>query len=183
MLAYNGEIYNYPALGVQFQQEGVACVGTSDTEVVLAALHAWGPERTIPLLNGMFAFASFDLRSGALWLVRDRLGIKPLSVAEAGEERLFASEVKAILAHPGVVKRVDEAALNRGFLARRRSHDTLFAGITGVPSGSWWKLTGDGIAKHRYFDLETAIDRKHLADNQRSIDLKDVTETLERTSG
>jgi asparagine synthase (glutamine-hydrolysing) len=78
------------------------------------------------------------------------------------------------------VKQVDEAALSRGFLARRRSHDTLFAGITGVPSGSWWKLTGDGIAKHRYFDLETALDRKRLTDNHRSIDLKNVTETLER---
>jgi asparagine synthase (glutamine-hydrolysing) len=92
----------------------------------------------------------------------------------------FASEVKAILAHPGVVKQVDEAALNRGFLARRRSHDTLFAGITGVPSGSWWKLTGDRITKHRSFDLETALDRRRLTDNHRSIDLNNVTETLER---
>ncbi len=179
VLAYNGEIYNYPALRLQLQQEGVAFVGTSDTEVVLAALHSWGPERTIPLLNGMFAFAYSDLRCGALWLARDRLGIKPLYVAEAGQEFLFASEVKAILAHPGVVKKVDEAALNRAFLARRRSHDTLFAGITGVPSGSWWKLTGDGITKHRYFDLETALDRKRLTDNHRSIDLKNVTDTLE----
>ena len=179
VLAYNGEIYNYPALRLQLQQEGVAFVGTSDTEVVLAALHSWGPERTIPLLNGMFAFAYFDLRCGALWLARDRLGIKPLYVAEAGQEFLFASEVKAILAHPGVVKRVDEAALNRTFLARRRSHDTLFTGITGVPSGSWWKVTDDGIAKHRYFDVETALDRKRLTDSHRSIDLKNVIETLE----
>ena len=174
VLAYNGEIYNYPALRLQLQQEGVAFVGKSDTEVVLAALHSWGPERTIPLLNGMFAFAYFDLRCGALWLARDRLGIKPLYVAEAGQEFLFASEVKAILAHPGVVKRVDEAALNRTFLARRRSHDTLFTGITGVPSGSWWKVTDDGIAKHRYFDVETALDRKRLTDSHRSIDLKNV---------
>lgn len=180
VLTYNGEIYNYPELRLQLQQEGVSFVGTSDTEVVLAALHTWGPERTIPLLNGMFAFAYFDLRCGALWLARDRLGIKPLYVAEAGEGFFFASEVKAVFAHPGVVKRVDEAALNRGFLARRRSHDTLFAGITGLPSGSWWKLTDDGIAKHRYFDLETALDRTRLADNHRSIDLGNVTATLER---
>ena len=180
VLAYNGEIYNYPALRLQLQQEGVAFVGRSDTEVVLAALHSWGPERTIPLLNGMFAFAYFDLRCGALWLARDRLGIKPLYVAEAGQAFLFASEVKAILAHPGVVKQVDEAALNRTFLARRRSHDTLFTGITGVPSGSWWKVADDGIAKHRYFDVETALDRKRLTDSHRSIDLKNVIETLDR---
>ena len=180
VLAYNGEIYNYPELRLLLQKEGVLFVGTSDTEVLLAALHSWGPERTISLLNGMFAFAYCDLRSGALWLARDRLGIKPLYIAEAGQEFLFASEVKAILAHPGVVKQVDEAALNRAFLTRRRSHDTLFAGITGLPSGSWWKLTSDGVEKHRYFDLETALDRKRLTDNHRSIDSRNVTETLER---
>ncbi|MCE9630742.1 MAG: hypothetical protein K8S94_08540 [Planctomycetia bacterium] len=109
-----------------------------------------------------------------------RLGIKPLYVAEAGQDMLFASEFKAILAHRGVVKQVDESALNRSFLARRRSHDTLFAGVTGLPSGSWWKVTPDGITKYRYFDLETAIDRKRLTDNHRSIDLKTVTEALER---
>lgn len=178
VLAYNGEVYNYLDLRGQLQQEGISFVGTSDTEVVLAALHSWGPERTIPLLNGMFALAYVDLRCGALWLARDRLGIKPLYVAEAGQEFLFASEVKAILAHPGVVKQVDEAALNRAFLTRRHSHETLFAGVTGLPSGSWWKVTGDGVTKHRYFDLETALDRKRLTANHQSIDLENVTQTL-----
>ncbi|MFN9961574.1 MAG: asparagine synthetase B, partial [bacterium] len=110
VLTYNGEIYNYPELRSELEKEGVSFTGKSDTEVLLAALHAWGPERTIPLLNGMFAFAYLDLRSGALWLARDRLGIKPLYVAETGQDVIFASEVKAILAHPGVATRVDEAA-------------------------------------------------------------------------
>ncbi|MCE9629852.1 MAG: asparagine synthase (glutamine-hydrolyzing) [Planctomycetia bacterium] len=180
VLTYNGEIYNYPELRLQLEKEGVAFVGTSDTEVLLAALHSWGPERTIPLLNGMFAFAYLDLRCGALWLARDRLGIKPLYVADTGEDLLFASEVKAILAHPRMVKRVDEAALSRAFLVTRRSHDTLFAGITGMPSGCWWKVTCDGITKHRYFEVETAIDRDRLTRNHRSIDLGSVTEALQR---
>lgn len=178
VLTYNGEIYNYPELRSDLEKEGISFVGTSDTEVLLAALHAWGPERTIPLLNGMFAFAYLDLRCGALWLARDRLGIKPLYVAETGQELLFASEVKAVLAHPGVATRVDEAALSRAFLVRRLSHDTLFAGITGMPSGSWWKVTVDGIEKHRYFDIETVLDRTRLTDNHRSINLVHVTETL-----
>lgn len=181
VLTYNGELYNYPELRGELVREGVSFVGRSDTEVLLAALHAWGPERTIPRLNGMFAFAYLDLRDGALWLARDRLGIKPLYVAEAGRDLLFASEVKAILAHPEVPTRVDEAALSRAFLVRRRSHDTLFAGITGMPSGSWWKVTGDGIAKHRYFDIETALDRARLANNHRSINPADVTSTLQRS--
>lgn len=178
VLTYNGEIYNYAELRRQLEKEGVPFVGTSDTEVLLAALHSWGPDRTIPLLNGMFAFAYHDLRCGALWLARDRLGIKPLYLAETGADLLFASEVKALLAHPGVVKRVDEAALSRAFLVRRRSHDTCFAGIAGMPAGSWWKVTDDGIAKHRYFDLETAIDPDRLAANHRSIDPESVTDML-----
>lgn len=126
----------------------------------------------------MFAFAYLDLRSGDLWLARDRLGIKPLYVAETGADLLFASEVKALLAHPGVAKGIDEAALARAFLVRRRAHDTLFAGITGMPAGSWWKVTCDGIAKHRYFDLETAIDPDRLAHQHRSIDPESVIGTL-----
>jgi asparagine synthase (glutamine-hydrolysing) len=181
VLTYNGEIYNYLELRRHLEQEGASFVGESDTEVLLAALHSWGPERTIPLLNGMFAFAYLDLRSEALWLARDRLGIKPLYVAETGTDLLFASEVKALLAHPGVAKRVDEAALARAFLVRRRSHDTLFAGITGMPAGSWWKVTCDGIAKHRYFDLETAIDPDRLADHHRSIDSEAIVGTLRRS--
>jgi asparagine synthase (glutamine-hydrolysing) len=178
VLTYNGEIYNYPELRKDLEKEGISFTGTSDTEVLLAALHAWGPERTIPLLNGMFAFAYLDLRCGALWLARDRLGIKPLYVAETGQDVIFASEVKAILAHPGVATRVDEAALRRAFLVRRRCHDTLFAGIAGMPPGSWWKVTVDGIAKHRYFDIETVLDRTRLTDNHRSINLVHVTKTL-----
>jgi hypothetical protein len=105
--------------------------------------HALHPERTIPRLNGMFAFASLDLRCGALWLARDRLGIKPLYVAETDQDLLFASEVKAIRAHPGGATRVDEAALRRAFLVRRQSHDTLFTGIAGMPSGSFMPATTD----------------------------------------
>lgn len=181
VLTYNGEIYNYPELRRQLEQEGATFDGESDTEVLLAALHSWGPERTIPLLNGMFAFAYLDQRCGALWLARDRLGIKPLYVAETSADLLFASEIKALLAHPGVEKGIDEAALARAFLVRRRSHDTLFAGITGMPAGSWWKVTRDGIAKHRYFDLETAIDPDRLADHHRSIDSDAVVIELRRS--
>jgi asparagine synthase (glutamine-hydrolysing) len=90
VLVYNGEVYNYPQLRRQLEREGVRFRSTGDTEVVLAALHAWGPEIAIPRFDGMFAFAYFDRRERALWLARDRLGIKPLYAAARGRQVRFA---------------------------------------------------------------------------------------------
>ena len=82
VLVYNGEVYNYRALRSELEREGAVFASSGDTEVVLQALLRWGPERAIPRFNGMFALAYFDRRSRELWLARDRLGIKPLYVAE-----------------------------------------------------------------------------------------------------
>jgi asparagine synthase (glutamine-hydrolysing) len=85
VLVYNGEVYNYPELRRQLEDEGVCFLSASDSEVVLYALHRWGPPTAVPRFNGMFAFAYFDRREPALWLARDRLGIKPLYVASCEE--------------------------------------------------------------------------------------------------
>ncbi|TGT58530.1 asparagine synthetase B, partial [bacterium M00.F.Ca.ET.159.01.1.1] len=95
---YNGEVYNYRSLRKTLEAEGLEFRTVSDTEVVLQALHHWGAAKAVPLFDGMFAFAYFDQRDGALWLARDRLGIKPMSVADTADRLLFASEDKAILA-------------------------------------------------------------------------------------
>jgi asparagine synthase (glutamine-hydrolysing) len=81
VLVFNGEVYNYKALRETLRAEGQVFHTASDTEVVLQALHHWGPRKAVPLFNGMFAIAYFDLRTSQLWLARDRLGIKPMSVA------------------------------------------------------------------------------------------------------
>ncbi|TGQ93972.1 asparagine synthetase B, partial [Mesorhizobium sp. M1C.F.Ca.ET.204.01.1.1] len=101
VLAYNGEVYNYRSLRQTLEAEGCIFRSVSDTEVVLQALHHWGPEKAVPLFDGMFSFAYFDARDNALWLARDRLGIKPMAVAETAERILFASEDKGILASDG----------------------------------------------------------------------------------
>jgi asparagine synthase (glutamine-hydrolysing) len=163
VLAYNGEVYNYRDLRKQLESLGVVFKGTGDTEVVLQALHHWGPATATPLFDGMFAFAYIDLREPALWLGRDRLGIKPLVVADAGRELLFASESKALLAHPRIARRVNEMALVRGLAKGWLSFPgSLFAGIEELEPGSWWKVTETGVDKHQYFHVLTALNVERL---------------------
>jgi len=163
VLAYNGEIYNHRELRRDLEREGVQFRSSGDTEVLLQALHHWGPDRTIARLNGMFAFAYFDTRDGALWLGRDRLGIKPLVVADTGAEFIFASEAKALIAHPRMARRADRYALARWLLASGRGlRRMLFEGIDDLDPGSLWKVTSSGIDKRTYFEPITAVDLDRL---------------------
>ena len=78
VLTFNGEIYNYKALAKLLRERNVACEGRNDTEVLLYLLIYFGIEKTLPLLNGMFAFVFFDQQAQKLYLARDRFGEKPL---------------------------------------------------------------------------------------------------------
>jgi asparagine synthase (glutamine-hydrolysing) len=102
VLAYNGEVYNFPELRAELEAEGVRFESHGDAAVVLEALHRWGPKRAIPRFDGMFAFAYLDRRDQTLWLARDRFGIKSLSIARRDGLVLFSSEIKALFAHPAV---------------------------------------------------------------------------------
>ena len=163
VLIYNGEVYNYRDLRHALQQEGVRFTTSGDAEVVLQALHHWGPETALPRFNGMFAVAYFDGREQALWLARDRIGIKPLLTADTGRELLFASEAKAILAHPRFERRINERVLDRFLLGRSWDSTTsFFAGIEGLAPGAWWKISDGGIEKGRYFEVMAALDVERL---------------------
>jgi asparagine synthase (glutamine-hydrolysing) len=164
VLAYNGEVYNYGEIREELEREGVHFRSSGDTEVVLQALHVWGPARSIERFDGMFAFAYFDRREGALWLGRDRIGIKPLIIAETGAELLFASEAKAVIAHPRMNSQVDRHALAKWIVARGRGPQRmLFAGVRELEPGCLWKITAKGVEKRRYFHVLTAVDVDRLA--------------------
>ena len=108
---YNGEVYNFAELRDELAQRGATFRGGSDTEVILAAIEAWGIEPAISRLAGMFAVAVWDKELRRLHLARDRLGIKPLYWGQFGQMFLFGSELKALLACPGWTAEVDRNAL------------------------------------------------------------------------
>jgi asparagine synthase (glutamine-hydrolysing) len=110
---YNGEIYNYRELRAELESTAeIAWRGHSDTEVMLAAMSSWGVEPTLSKLNGMFAIAVWDRQERRLHLARDRFGEKPLYYAEIDGALLFASELKAIQAHPAFHAELDRDALS-----------------------------------------------------------------------
>jgi asparagine synthase (glutamine-hydrolysing) len=97
---YNGEIYNFREVRAELEALGHAFRTDSDTEVILAGWRQWGPD-CLARFNGMFAFALYDSNTDSLFLARDRLGVKPLYLAELPDGALvFASELKGLLAHP-----------------------------------------------------------------------------------
>jgi asparagine synthase (glutamine-hydrolysing) len=111
VLVFNGEVYNYAELRPELEATGVRFRGRSDTEVLVEAFSAWGPERALERANGMFALACWDRRDRTLLLARDRFGEKPLYYGWIGSTLLFGSELKALRAHPAFDAPVDRDAL------------------------------------------------------------------------
>ncbi len=125
VIAYNGEIYNFESLRRTLEAEGVSFKSSGDTQVILEAFSRWGIEKTLPLLNGMFAIALWDKREKRLTLMRDAAGIKPLFWARIPGGLLFGSEIKALKMHPAFNKAINEDALgdyfNRTYIAAPRT--------------------------------------------------------------
>ena len=157
-IVFNGEVYNHAELRRELEEKHAVAFRTrADTEVVLHALITWGPD-ALPRFNGMFAFALWDDHEGTLLLARDRVGKKPLHIARAGGDWLFASEIKCLLEHPDVPRRMDPARLP-AFLAYRYvpGDETLFEGITCVRPGHTLTLApGREPVSRRWWDLDIA---------------------------
>ncbi len=110
-IVFNGEIYNFQELRNELEQGGNAFRSHSDTEVLLAAYDAWGPD-FLTRLNGMFAFAIYDAPRGHVFLARDRAGEKPLFYRLDGGVLVFSSELKALLTRPDLPRRIDPVGLD-----------------------------------------------------------------------
>jgi asparagine synthase (glutamine-hydrolysing) len=150
-IVFNGEIYNFARLREELVARGHAFTTRSDTETIVHAYEEWGPE-CVRRFRGMFAFAIWDAGRERLFLARDRYGKKPLFLYQADGVLLFASEIKAILAFPGVSPRVDVGAL-WDYLAYRYvpAPATLFANVRKLMPGSYLTCERGSMTEIGYF--------------------------------
>ncbi len=173
MLVFNGEIYNFRALRRELTEQGARFRTDGDSEVILAAWQRWGPD-CLQRLHGMFAFALYDLDKRQLFLARDRLGVKPLYIADLPDGSIaFASEMKGLLAHPLVRREVDPLAVedylawgfvpeNRAILKHVRKlmpgHFLLAGHDAPLPlPRQWWDVSFAARARGKAQDLEAEL--------------------------
>jgi asparagine synthase (glutamine-hydrolysing) len=158
-IVFNGEIYNHRELRKDLESRGHHYRTKSDTETIIHLFEQYGPD-CVKYLRGMFAFAIWDRSKRRLFIARDRLGIKPLYYSYEGKTLLFGSEIKAILAHPGV-----KAEFNQGTLAEYLSFgyingaQSMYAGISKLLPGHFLTLDESGqLEVTQYWDLDVNVD-------------------------
>jgi asparagine synthase (glutamine-hydrolysing) len=168
VLVYVGEVYGERPLREELAREGAAFRGSGDAEVLLHALARWGVLATLPRLDGMFAFAWWDARERALWLARDRFGIKTLHVAATAERVLFASELRGLRAVEGVARRPDLLELARVVVPwRTDASKPPFEGVESVGAGEAWKVGPRSIDRMRWWDPARDLDVDRLVAAER----------------
>ncbi len=144
VLVQNGEVYNFRELAAELRAAGVQFRGRSDTEVLVEALARWGVDGALRRVNGMFAFAAWEVEARTLHLARDRFGEKPLYYGSLEGTLLFGSELKALRAHPAFRAEVDREALalylRRGYVPAPYS---IYRGVRKLPPASWIAIRAD----------------------------------------
>jgi asparagine synthase (glutamine-hydrolysing) len=159
-VAYNGEIYNFPELREELLGRGHAFRTRSDTETIAHGYEEWG-DACVERFRGMFAFAVWDKAKGRVFIGRDRLGIKPLYYTLLEDRTLvFGSELKAVIAHPGVRRRLNPRALDLYLtLEYIPAPHTIFEGIYKLPAGHTLSSKDGAVEVKKYWDIEgTAAD-------------------------
>jgi asparagine synthase (glutamine-hydrolysing) len=155
-MVFNGEIYNHAEIRAELEQLGGHTWKTdhSDSEVIIHAFEQWGIE-CVQRFRGMFGIALWDSRNRELWLIRDRLGVKPLAYSIHRGRITFASEIKALLTDPDQQRGVNEEAFYHylSFLTTP-APQTLFNGIKKLEAGTWVRIRENGdVREHRYWDV------------------------------
>jgi asparagine synthase (glutamine-hydrolysing) len=189
-LTFNGEIYNHADIRSELIKDGFNQWKTdhSDTEVILHAYERWGID-ALHKFRGMFAFGLWDNRKKELYLVRDRIGIKPLYYSIHHGRLTFASEIKALLEDPEQHRAVNEEAFYHylSFLTTP-GPQTLFDGIKKLTPGTWLRVTEDGAVKeNRYWDVwdhtqpltnisEDEISERILEELRTAVELRKVSD-------
>ncbi len=165
VLTFNGEIYNFPELREELQAKGHTFRGSSDTEMILAAVQEWGFENSLQRFVGMFALALWDRKEKTLFFARDRLGEKPLYYGWQGKTFLFGSELKALRVHPDWNGEIDRDAI--GMFLRHNyvpAPHSIYRGIFKLSPGTFLTLTNSDLSALRlpaprsYWSLKTVAE-------------------------
>lgn len=153
-IVFNGEIYNYRKLRDELIAGGIPFRGTSDTEVMLAGFETWGITATLARLAGMFAFAVWDSATEELWLARDRMGEKPLYIAQFNGQLAFASEIKSFRVIPGFPREINAAALasvlRNGYVGGEQA---IYQSVTRLRPGSYAVVSSKNGQPHLRSEL------------------------------
>ncbi|MFW6227540.1 MAG: asparagine synthase (glutamine-hydrolyzing) [Bacteroidota bacterium] len=173
VIVYNGEIYNFKEIKQQIihYNPGIRFQTQSDTEVLLEAFRCWNVE-CVHKLNGMFAFAVWDKKEEKLFLLRDRMGIKPLFCVNVNGIFGFASEIKALTAHPSIRKHltINHQAINQflhlGYVPARQS---VYQQIQKFPQGSYGVFQNEQLSIHRYWNLASFTGETRIEDPQEAL--------------
>lgn len=157
-ITFNGEIYNFLKLTNELRRMGHEFRGHSDTEVLLAAIEAWGLGTAVQRFVGMFAFAVWDQEKRMLHLLRDRLGEKPLYYAWLNETFVFASELKALRSFPDWMPDIDRDALTlhmrHGYIPAPYS---IYSGVYKLPPGSMLSINVEAQRRQTGFSPHTGV--------------------------
>lgn len=155
VIVFNGEVYNHTRLRIELERSGYFFRGHSDTEVMLAAIEAWGVKNAVKRFIGMFAFALWDREQRVLWLARDRLGVKPLYYASDEKGRIaFSSELRPLLGLPWVDDALDMAALAAYFrYLAVPAPDCIVRGVRKLEPGCLLRWDGRTASIERYWSL------------------------------
>ena len=162
-IVFNGEIYNYIELKEMLFSQGVRFDTDSDTEVILKMYEAYG-ESCVNLLNGMFAFIIYDAFHSKLFIARDHFGIKPLYYCHTGSQILFASEIKALLAHPDVKAEADMESMNEYLTFQFvMGQPTMFKDILKVLPGHYMHIDLNDMRMEqiKYWEPDFHVDKYH----------------------
>src|SRR3954462_15152247 len=151
-IVFNGCIYNFKELRAELAAKGYRFFSDGDTEVILKAYAAWGA-RCVARFAGMFAFALWERDSGRVVLARDRLGIKPLYLADTGRGLRFASTLPALLAAGGIDTSIDPVALHHymSFHSVVPAPRTILAGVEKLPPATVRTVHPDGRREDREY--------------------------------
>jgi len=153
-ITYNGEVYNFREIRPDLEKLGHRFISNTDTEVILRSFISWGVE-SVQQFRGMFAYAVWDERERAIYLMRDRAGVKPLYYYHDKDLLIFSSELRALLSNECIKREIDGSALAHyfqfGYISAPRS---IFSKISVVPPGHYLKICATGKATlHKYWDI------------------------------